>query len=32
MAWVRHHDKYEGAIIDPKAKYQQPKASDSCCD
>ena len=32
MAWVRHHDKYEGAIIDPKAKYQQPKAPDSCCD
>jgi predicted dithiol-disulfide oxidoreductase (DUF899 family) len=32
MAWVRHHDRYEGAAIDPKASYQQPKAADSCCD
>jgi predicted dithiol-disulfide oxidoreductase (DUF899 family) len=32
MAWVRHHDKYENAVIDPKAKYQEPKKSDSCCD
>jgi predicted dithiol-disulfide oxidoreductase (DUF899 family) len=31
MAWVRHHDRYEGAAIDPKASYQQPKAVDSCC-
>jgi hypothetical protein len=32
MAWVRHHDKYEGATVDPKAKYEQPKSSPSCCD
>ena len=32
MAWVRHHDKYEGAVVDPTATYQEPKASDSCCD
>ena len=32
MAWVRHHDRYDGAAIDPKASYQQPKAADSCCD
>ena len=31
MAWVRHHDRYEGAVVDPKAGYQQPKSSD-CCD
>ena len=27
MAWVRHHDKYEGAIVDPKAAYQEPRSS-----
>ena len=38
MAWVRHHDKYEGATVDPKAAYQEPKSSQqttpsaSCCD
>jgi predicted dithiol-disulfide oxidoreductase (DUF899 family) len=32
MAWVRHHDRYEGEVIDPKATYQEPKKSDSCCD
>jgi predicted dithiol-disulfide oxidoreductase (DUF899 family) len=32
MAWVRHHDKYEGAATDPKAAYAEPKKSDSCCD
>ena len=32
MAWVRHHDRYQGAAVDPKAKYQEPKASASCCD
>jgi predicted dithiol-disulfide oxidoreductase (DUF899 family) len=32
MAWVRHHDRYEGAVVDPQAPYQQPKTSDSCCD
>lgn len=31
MAWVRHHDRYEGAVVDPKAKYQEPKSA-SCCD
>jgi len=31
MAWVLHHDRYQGAAIDPKASYQQPKAADSCC-
>jgi predicted dithiol-disulfide oxidoreductase (DUF899 family) len=30
MAWVRHHDKYDGAVVDPAAHYQQPKSS--CCD
>ena len=29
MAWVRHHDRYDGAAIDPKASYQEPKAADS---
>ena len=36
MAWVRHHDRYEGAVIDPSAKYvepkKEPKKTDSCCD
>jgi predicted dithiol-disulfide oxidoreductase (DUF899 family) len=32
MAWVRHHDKYDGAVVDPKANYQEPKTTDSCCD
>jgi len=38
MAWVRHHDKYEGAAVDSNAQYQEPKAagasasSASCCD
>jgi predicted dithiol-disulfide oxidoreductase (DUF899 family) len=31
MAWVRHHDRYDGAPVDTKASYQQPK-SVSCCD
>jgi len=31
MAWVRHHDKYEGAVVDPNASYKEPK-TDSCCD
>jgi predicted dithiol-disulfide oxidoreductase (DUF899 family) len=31
MAWVRHHDRYEGAAVDAKASYQQPKTA-SCCD
>ena len=32
MAWVRHHDRYDGAVVDPKATYKEPKISDSCCD
>jgi predicted dithiol-disulfide oxidoreductase (DUF899 family) len=32
MAWVRHHDKYEGAVVDLAATYVQPKTSASCCD
>ena len=33
MAWVRHHDKYEGAAVDPNAEYQEPKAPGAaCCD
>jgi predicted dithiol-disulfide oxidoreductase (DUF899 family) len=31
MAWVRHHDKYDGDVK-PRAKYEQPKTLDSCCD
>jgi predicted dithiol-disulfide oxidoreductase (DUF899 family) len=32
MAWVRHHDRYDGAVIDPKAQYVEPKKTESCCD
>jgi predicted dithiol-disulfide oxidoreductase (DUF899 family) len=32
MAWVRHHDRYDGAAVDAKAEYEQPRNSDSCCD
>jgi predicted dithiol-disulfide oxidoreductase (DUF899 family) len=32
MAWVRHHDRYDGAAVDAKAPYEQPKTSESCCD
>jgi predicted dithiol-disulfide oxidoreductase (DUF899 family) len=32
MAWVRHHDRYEGAVVDPKASYAEPKKGDSCCE
>jgi len=31
MAWVRHHDRYEGAVVDPTASYREPKSA-SCCD
>jgi predicted dithiol-disulfide oxidoreductase (DUF899 family) len=31
MAWVRHHDRYEGAGVDTKASYQEPKSA-SCCE
>ncbi len=30
MAWVRHHDRYEGTAVDAAASYVQPKAA--CCD
>lgn len=38
MAWVRHHDRYEGAVVDPNASYQEPQtrprtqSSASCCE
>jgi predicted dithiol-disulfide oxidoreductase (DUF899 family) len=32
MAWLRHHDRYDGAVVDPTATYEQPKTSASCCD
>jgi Uncharacterized protein conserved in bacteria len=32
MAWIRHHDRYDGAVVDPTATYEQPKTSASCCD
>jgi predicted dithiol-disulfide oxidoreductase (DUF899 family) len=31
MAWVRHHDRYDGTAVDTKSSYQQPKTA-SCCD
>lgn len=31
MAWVRHHDRYDGAAVDAKASYRQPKSA-ACCD
>jgi predicted dithiol-disulfide oxidoreductase (DUF899 family) len=31
MAWVRHHDRYDGVVVDAKASYQEPKSA-SCCD
>lgn len=36
MAWVRHHDKYEGGgyFVDPKAGWEHPKvtpSTSSCC-
>jgi predicted dithiol-disulfide oxidoreductase (DUF899 family) len=31
MAWVRHHDRYEDAVVDAKASYQEPKSA-SCCE
>src|SRR5271155_4525009 len=32
MAWVRHHDRYDGAAVDANASYVEPKKSESCCD
>jgi predicted dithiol-disulfide oxidoreductase (DUF899 family) len=31
MAWVRHHDRYDGAAVDSAATYIEPKTT-SCCD
>ncbi len=31
MAWVRHHDRYDGAAVDTKVTYQEPKSA-SCCE
>ena len=31
MAWVRHHDRYDGTAVDKKASYQEPKSA-SCCE
>jgi predicted dithiol-disulfide oxidoreductase (DUF899 family) len=31
MAWVRHHDRYDGAAVDTKASYHEPKSA-SCCE
>jgi predicted dithiol-disulfide oxidoreductase (DUF899 family) len=32
MAWVRHHDRYDGYVVDPKAVYRPPAgAGSSCC-
>jgi predicted dithiol-disulfide oxidoreductase (DUF899 family) len=31
MAWVRHHDRYDGAVVDAKASYREPKSA-SCCE
>jgi predicted dithiol-disulfide oxidoreductase (DUF899 family) len=34
MAWVRHHDRYDGASVDAPAPAAvgQPKTAESCCD
>jgi len=32
MAWVRHHDRYDHAAVDPNATYVQPKSAPPCCD
>jgi predicted dithiol-disulfide oxidoreductase (DUF899 family) len=32
MAWVRHHDRYDGAAVDSAATYQQPKIAPACCE
>ena len=32
MAWVRHHDRYDGAPIDLNSTYIEPKKTDSCCE
>jgi predicted dithiol-disulfide oxidoreductase (DUF899 family) len=32
MAWVRRHDEYEGAVVDPNADFVEPKKATPCCD
>src|SRR5581483_6708423 len=32
MAWVRRHDEYQGATVDPQADYAEPNKTGSCCD
>ena len=31
MAWLRHHDRYDGYTLDPAATYQNPRDLDTCC-
>ena len=31
-AWVRHHDRYDGAVIDSTAQYVEPNKTNACCD
>jgi predicted dithiol-disulfide oxidoreductase (DUF899 family) len=32
MSWVRHHDRYEDDyLVDPTARYEKPRAVDTCC-
>jgi predicted dithiol-disulfide oxidoreductase (DUF899 family) len=31
MAWVRHHDRYDNYVLDPKAQYERPAIVNSCC-
>ena len=31
VAWVRHHDRYDGAAVNPRAQYEQPKSSAASC-
>lgn len=32
MAWVRHHDRYDGYVLDREQPYQQPARVPSCCE
>ncbi len=31
MAWVRHHDRYAGYVLDRTATYANPRDIDGCC-
>jgi predicted dithiol-disulfide oxidoreductase (DUF899 family) len=31
MAWVRHHDRYDDYVLDPKATYEKPREMRACC-